>query len=67
MGGTINKVNKPNPPCTELGDNGNEEDGEIWNVEPCHSDGRMVCVGNIFKDPINRGKENPFFKPVTHK
>jgi hypothetical protein len=44
-----------------LGDTWNEEDGEIWNVEPCHSGGKMVYVGNIFKDPVIRGKENPLF------
>jgi hypothetical protein len=64
MGGTVTKVNEPIPPWTELGDTWNEEDGEIWNVEPSYQGGKMVYVGNIFKDPVIRGKENPQFTPV---
>ena len=64
MGGTVTKVNEAIPPWTELGDTWNEEDGEIWNVEPCYQGGKMVYVGNIFKDPVIRGKENPQFTPV---
>ena len=40
--------------------------GEIWNVEPCFHGGEMVYVGNIFKDPIIRGKENPYFVRVRN-
>lgn len=63
LGGTVTKVKEPNPPWTELGDTWNEVDGEIWNVEPCYTGGRMIYVGNIFKDPVIRGKENPYFNP----
>ena len=63
MGGTVTKVNEPSPPWVELGDTWSEEDGEVWNVEPCYQGGKMVYVGNIFKDPVIRGKENPHFTP----
>ena len=56
MGGTVTKVNEASPPWIELGDTWSEEDGEIWNVELCYQGGKMVYVGNIFKDPIIRGK-----------
>lgn len=61
IGGTVERAGEPPPLWSELGDTWNEEDGEIWNVEPCYHGGRMVYVGNIFKDPVIRGKENPYF------
>lgn len=63
LGGTVTKIKEPSPPWTEMGDTWNEVDGEIWNVEPCYHGGRMIYVGNIFKDPVIRGKENPYFQP----
>jgi hypothetical protein len=63
LGGTVTKVEEPSAPWTELGDTWNEVDGDIWNVEPCYHGGKMVYVGNIFKDPVIRGKENPYFTP----
>jgi len=66
IGGTVEKVNEPIPPWSELGDTWSEEDGEVWNVEACHHGGRSVYVGNIFKDPIIRGKENPYFVRVRN-
>jgi hypothetical protein len=65
MGGTVTKVNEPIPPWTELGDTWIEEDGEFWCVEPWYQSGQMVYVGNIFKDPVIRGKENPSFDPES--
>ena len=57
----MTKVNEPIPPWTELGDTWIEEDGEFWCVEPWYQSGQMVYVGNIFKVPVIRGKENPSF------
>jgi len=61
MGGIVTKVNEPIPPWTELGNTWNEEDGESWDVEPCHSGGRSVYAGNIYCDPMIRGHTNPDF------
>jgi len=58
MGVTVTKVNKPSPPWTELGNTWNDEDGENWNGEPCHSGGRCVYAGNIYCDPMIRGHTN---------
>ncbi|NCY20754.1 hypothetical protein EBX31_02205 [bacterium] len=66
IGGTVEKVNEPIPPWSELGDTWDEVDGEIWNVEPCYHGGRSVYVGNIFKDPIIRGKKNPYFRDIKN-
>lgn len=66
MGGTVTKVNEPSPPWVELGDTWSEEDGEIWNVELCYQGGKMVYVGNVFKDAVIRGKENPYFDPYRN-
>lgn len=66
MGGTVTRKPGPPPPWSELGDTWDEEGGEIWNVEPCFHGGEMVYVGNIFKDPIIRGKENPYFVRVRN-
>jgi len=63
MGGILTKANEPIPPWTELVDTWIEEGGKIWNVEPCYQGGKKVYVGNIFKDPVIRGKENPYFAP----
>ena len=30
-------------------------------MEPCYQGGKKVYVGSIFKDPVIRGKENPYF------
>jgi hypothetical protein len=57
----VEKAGEPPPPWSELGDVWSEEDGEVWNVEACHHGGKSVYVGNIFKDPVIRGKENPYF------
>ena len=61
IGGTVEKSSEPLPPWSELGDIWSEEDGEIWNVEACHHGGKSIYVGNIFKDPVIRGKENPYY------
>jgi len=66
MGGTVTKVNEPSPPWIELGDTWSEEDGEVWNVEPCYQGGQIVYVGNVFKDAVIRGKENPYFDPYRN-
>jgi len=63
LGGTVEKMAEASPPWSIDGDVWNEEDGEIWNVEPCYTGGRSVYVGNIFRDPVIRGKENPYFQP----
>ena len=63
IGGTVEKSSEPLPPWSELGDIWSEEDGEIWNVEACHHGGKSIYVGNIFEDPVIRGKENPYFDP----
>lgn len=63
MGGTVTRQPGPLPPWSELGDTWDEVEGEIWNVEPCYHGGKSVYVGNIFKDPVIRGKENPYFTP----
>jgi hypothetical protein len=67
MGGIVTKVNEPIPPWTELVDTWIEEVGEIWNVEACHHGGKSVYVGNIFRDPVIRGKQNPEFRGNSAK
>ena len=62
----MTKVNAPIPSWTGLGDTWNEEDGEIWGVEPWYQGGQIVYVGNIFKDPVIRGKENLSFDPYRN-
>lgn len=60
LGGTVEKMEGACPPWSIDGDVWNEETGEIWNVEPCFQGGKSIYVGNMFKDPVIRGKENPY-------
>jgi len=62
LGGTVEKMEGGCPPWSIDGDVWNEETGEIWNVEPTFQGGKSIYVGNIFKDPVIRGKENPYFR-----
>ncbi|NBQ64441.1 MAG: hypothetical protein EBS49_01585 [Verrucomicrobia bacterium] len=64
MGGSVTRLAGPPPPWAELGDTWNEVDGEIWQVlDEETEEPRIIYIGHIFRDPVIRGKENPYFTP----